>query len=187
MAQLADEFDSLRRERDAAVARADELTRDHDRLAALQAELDGSRQGSEQAHQSELSRLAEERDEVGRQVETLRVQIDELLSKHDADRQAHEQALIALSDEDDAARHLNEITAPAVPAEPVPADDGAEKKELAAVQSQLEKLQASHSVVVDALKVAQRQVDDLTFDLKESQTEMQRIRSMLLNMGINLL
>jgi len=171
MAQLADEFDALRRERDAALARSSELTRDHDRLAALPAE---------------LSRLSEEREQTSRQVETYRIELDEVRSQRDADRQAYEQALSALRDELAAARHQAESAPALAPNEPVPGGKGAEER-LAEVQSQLELVEASRSVVIDALKVAQKQVQDLTLDLNESLAEQKRVRAMLNNMGIHLL
>ena len=163
-----------------------ELGRDHDRLVALHAELDGSRLAAGGAQQAELARLAEEREQTSRQVEALRVQLEELRSQREADERVHEQSIIALRQELEAARRPAEAVPPPAPSEPAPAAGAAEGR-LAEVQSQLELAEASRSVLIDALKIAQKQVQDLTVDLNESVTEQRRIRSMLNNMGIHLL
>src|SRR4029077_15354476 len=109
-----------------------------------------------------------------REAEALRIQLEELRSQRDADRQAHEQALIALRDEREAARVASPAFAPAGTA---PSGGGAEA-ELSEVRSQLALVEASRSVLIDTLKIAQKQVQDLTLELNESVSEQRRVRTM---------
>ena len=117
---------------------------------------------------------------------TIRAQVAEVQSQRVADQHAHEQALITLRTELDAARRLSEIAPSLAHAGPVACTGGAEER-LAEVQAQLQLVETSRSVLIDTLKVAQKQVQDLTFDLNESLSEQKRVRAMLNNMGIHLL
>jgi chromosome segregation ATPase len=175
LAQLADEFDTLRRERDGMVGDLRDITRDRDRLAALHSSLTGSQQESEQALRAELSGLTEERDMLRQRAlaadsrsADLSRQLDALRAELETARRQSEAAL---------ARTSSKATS----------GPGDSEKRLAEVQSQLKNAEESRTALADALKAAQNQIHDLTIDLEDAQREQGRIRSMLDNMGIHLL
>jgi chromosome segregation ATPase len=162
MAQLADEFDKLRGERDAAARSAQELAQYRDLLAANRAELDGTRQETADAHQVALDHVANEREELRTALEALRGERDQLQVELEAVRRQAETTT----------------------ASPAPTNGSKREAEL---ESQLQNAETSRSVLIDALKVAQKQVHDLTVELNESLAEQNRVRSILNGMGIHLL
>ncbi len=186
LAQLGEEFDALRRERDHAVGSVDELTRDRDRLAALHAELSGSRQEFGESQHAGPSRLAEECEQLRRQVEDERARASDLSDERDVDRIAHEQAMISLRDEFETARDQAQVPLTETSAAFVPADSDL-KQALAEALVELQAAEAARSVMIDALKVAQKQVQDLTYELAEALSEQKRVRSMLNGLGIHVI
>src|SRR5262249_29245078 len=149
LAQLADEFDTLRRKRDA--------------LAAQHAELSGSREAAESSLRAELGRLTEERDQLRERASAEASRSSELSGR-----------LEALQADLEAARSQATNDRVRVHAAPAPGAAGVEAR-LAEVQSQLERAEESRSALADALKVAQDQIRDLTIDLDDSQRETRRI------------
>jgi chromosome segregation ATPase len=197
LAHLGDEFDSLRAERDAALGRIDELSRDRDRLAALRDEARGTHEEAERARQSELARLAEERASLDQQLEAerrrnahlaeqleaLQAELDQDRNDWDAEHQAYEQVMDSLRTKQGTAYQTAETTkAPAADLDPsVEIEQG-----LADHRLRLQQAEQARSVLNDALKAARNELEAMSTKLYESQLEQKRIRSILVGMGIHL-
>jgi chromosome segregation ATPase len=203
LAELGEEFDALRLERDAAVQRCDEHALHRDRFAALHDEAANERQESERAHQAELDRLAAERvsfrqqaeserrrgDDLAVELQALRAELDELRHERDADQQAYEQALEKLREQHAAASQAVEAArdqATAAPPAVAPAPAETEQR-LAEIQSRLQHAETARSVLNDALKSARKQIEDLSAKLDDARLEQDRVRSILDGMGIHLM
>jgi chromosome segregation ATPase len=207
--QLSAELESLRSEHAAAVGHVEAMTGERNLLAAAQEQSSTEQQRAEQARQAERAEFTQQLEALHQQLEAEKSRSDELTQQHrslqtelehlrqerETDRQTHEQALEAFRTERDAVRHDAEAVrqfsesarigsglAPAATAT-APATD----QYLADLQSQLANAERSRNVLVDALKVAQQQIETLSADLEETRQEQYRVRAILDGMGIHLL
>jgi hypothetical protein len=177
LAQLAEEFDGLRRERDTALSTAEEAKQARDRMVAEQQELDTS------SREAELARLSEQCEQLRREAQTEKSRGDSLAEEVEALRVQRPSVRVGENIVESWFQDQVDETAGSPPAPAGPESAG---PKLAEVQTQLQQAEVARSLLVDALKVAQKQIEELSVDLDEARLEQQRVRAILDGMGIHL-
>jgi chromosome segregation ATPase len=204
LAAIQEQLGALEHARDDGARQRDAVADERDRLKADRDEigqnLDAMQRALDQqaaAHRDDLAQLANEFDSLRSERDALRDrQADPSLESLRTELQHRLDAEQARNEE--LSRQLDALRAD-LTADPRPSGDEAAAvngdsesdrdtpRRLSELQSQLEVAEASRSMLIDALKVAQEKVESLSLDLREVRTENQRINSMLNAMGIHLL